>query len=876
MKGVKMPPVLLAQILPDEESVIKSTGISPTLSGEVRCEACGDRPPHMLEFGPGGRIAWESDGLLRPDGGSILLEFTYSTKTSYDRDEPVLLVTDAAGQPVLRVTIGRIFFKVARPPHEFAMDLYLNEAEESWLRVALSWERLDGGQMYLRTTINDRPYDRAIVPAFPEGALRFLVAPENVSVRGVAFYDHPIPAAAYPHVNRAPQPKPEMEAARRLGFITEAEQEALDANGGVVLLVPEGALTYSLPCGLRTMGLARFRIVNDANLPASLGRSSALVLPDNDFWPPNPDRDKAITDYVLNGGGLLALGKSATLVRTLGLVEFGLRNAGCEGSTEVRLNPDSAVLKKVPGNWMAANSGRLELLTRRGPLYEVTASASVAVAATEPLTGLPCAVAAKAGNGRVVLTAAIPFGWYFWRPTFESVHGVAENAARYAFFKSLLLHAAGASLPADTTGALQELRRVSISPSTFCRTGATGRPRDAVRLGAEGSLSFWIKADTLDLDSPDPRNLVWLSDGGENALQLYYDPRDQFLVLRGVSPNEESVLYANERTTWTRDAWRYVGFTWQATDTGDAAVELYIDGQLAAAGGMPLPTRPLCMMRLGATAGMKGLEMETRGFAISEKPALNLTAIRKQAAPPISWEDSPEDRAKVEGFMRTHRLALLGETHRNHWKSFRKFDQYGLSFDVLMEKDLVEGGLENGGYSLLWAPGGGPPQYKEPLSTRSRMRDSLRSGCGFVGICAGLHEAAGGHPAQNLCLFKTATATFAGTQLADVCLGDHPAVAGIAGAFRDEEGRPAVRFVHMWGSPLRTGAPDADVLPVTTLGMAPMMSISGSFLYGKGRGLVWAQHPELAGWAWWKPSDRTRHVMRQLFRNSIYYTASAE
>ncbi len=878
MKGTKVPPVVLARILPDKASVIHAAGISATVSGEIRCEACGDRPLDMVVFGPGGRISWESDNLLPPAGGAILLDFTYSDKTAYDKDEPVLSVTDAAGQPVLRVTIGRVFFKVTHPPHEFAIDLYLNEAEGSWMRAAISWERLDDGRMYLRTTINDRPYNRAIMPAFPEGRLSFLVGPENVSIRDVAFYDRPLPCMAHPHVNRVPQSNPEMDAVRRLGFVSKTEQAAFDANGGVVLLVPDGALTYTLPCGLRTMGLTRFRIVNDAELTDALGRAAVLVLPDNDFWPPNSDRDKAIAEYVLNGGGLLSIGKSAMLVRALGLVEFVPRTAGCEGATEVRLNLDLPVLKAASGNWMAGCNGRLELLTRRGPLYDILPSEAVSVVATEPLTGLPCAVAAKVGKGRVVLTAAAPFGYYFWHPTFESVRGVAENAARYAFFKALLLHvAAGAPFPENSASPLQELASIPVDPSALGRTRAVSNPQRAVHLGAKGALEFWVRTDTLNVDGPDPRNLVWLSDGGENTLHLYYDPRDQFLVLRGVSPNEESVLYANERTTWTRDAWRHVGFTWQATDTGDAAVELYIDGQLAATGGVPLPTRPWNKMILGVVAGMKGLEMENRGFSISGEPRLNLAAIRRQAVPPMSWDDAPEERAKVERFMRAHRLALLGEMHPNHWKHFRKIDQYGLVFDVLLEKDLIEGRLEKGGYSVLWAPGGGPPKYEDPLGTRNRIRGFLRGGCGYLGICAGMHEAGPGDPAQSLCLYRAAGAAFGGTQLADICLGgDHPAAAGITGAFRDEEGRPAVRFVHMCGSPLRTTDPGADTVAVTTLGMAPALAASGSFSCGNRRGLVWALHPELAGWAWWKPSDRTRYVMRQLFRNSIYYAASAE
>lgn len=873
-----MPPALLARILPDPATAIRAEGIAATVSGEVRYGTCSDRPQEMMTFGPGGRIAWESADLLRPAGGAVVLDFNYSEKTAYDKDEPVLLVTDANGQPVLRVTIGRVSFKVSRPPHAFEIDLYLNEAEGSWMRTALSWERLDDGRVYLRTTINGRPYDRAIVPAFPEGRLSFQVGPENVSVREVAFYDRPLPGAAHPHVNRAPQAKAEVGAARRTGFITESEQAALDARGGVVLLVPDGALTQALPCGLRTMGLARFRVVNDAGLREALGRAAALILPDNDFWPPNADRDQAIVEYVRNGGGLLAVGQSAIRVRALGLVEFVPRTAGCEGTTEIRLNPDSTVLKTVPGNWAIRSAGRLELLTRRGPLYDIRPSDAVSVLATEPLTGLTCAAAARAGNGRVVLTAVAPFGYYFWRPTFESVNGVAENAARLAFFKALLLHvAAVGAAPESAGGKLQEVERALVDPSALGRTRAGVRTGDAVELGAKGALDFWMKTDTLNVDGPGPRNLVWLSDGGENTLQLYYDPRDQFLVLRGVSPHEEAVLYANERTTWTRDAWRHVGFTWHATDAGDAAVELFIDGELAAAGGLPLPTRPWTRMVLGAVAGMQGLEMETRALAIRAEPRLNLAAIRKQAAPPISWDDTPADRAKLEAFMRAHRLALLGETHPNHWRQFRTFEQYGLAFDVLMEKDVIEGRLETGGYSVLWAPGGGPPPYKDPLAARNRMRTALRGGCGYVGICAGMHEAGPGDPAQRLGLYRTATPAFNGTQLIDIGLGgDHPALAGVAGAFHDEEGRPAVRFVHMCGSPLRATAPGADTRAVATLGMDPALAASGSFLYGRGRGLLWAPHPELGGWAWWKPSDHTRGVMRRLFRESIYYTASAE
>ena len=50
MKGVKIPPLMLAQITPGEATVIRATGISAMVAGDVRREATGGRVPRRVQI----------------------------------------------------------------------------------------------------------------------------------------------------------------------------------------------------------------------------------------------------------------------------------------------------------------------------------------------------------------------------------------------------------------------------------------------------------------------------------------------------------------------------------------------------------------------------------------------------------------------------------------------------------------------------------------------------------------------------------------------------------------------------------------------------------------------------------------------------------
>jgi hypothetical protein len=128
-------------------------------------------------------------------------------------------------------------------------------------------------------------------------------------------------------------------------------------------------------------------------------------------------------------------------------------------------------------------------------------------------------------------------------------------------------------------------------------------------------------------------------------------------------------------------------------------------------------------------------------------------------------------------------------------------------------------------------------------------------------------------PDKSANLFQTPLVHLGGIDLLEVRLtGDHPVLRGVAPACFAPA--PAVRFMHMSGSPLKLDAPASDVQSVAPLGLAPEFGAAGSFVYGKGRGVVWCTHPECgAGWGWWVPSDRTRQVIRRLFRNSVFFAA---
>ena len=145
----------------------------------------------------------------------------------------------------------------------------------------------------------------------------------------------------------------------------------MQARGGVVALVPDGALTQGLLCGLRTMGLTDLRVVNDAGLRGALKKAGVLILPDNDFWLPNPERDRMIADYVRSGGGLLALGSAAREARRLGLVSFEPREMGNEGMLYAQISRAAAVWQNASSNSIFKDNASLDLFMRRGPLYQV-------------------------------------------------------------------------------------------------------------------------------------------------------------------------------------------------------------------------------------------------------------------------------------------------------------------------------------------------------------------------------------------------------------------------------------------------------------------------------------------------------------------------
>lgn len=879
-------PAPLARIAADTSKVVIASGCEPTRSGDIHC-ATSAVGPAALVFGPGGKLAWESASLLAGPRGSVTLEFNYSPLSAYNRDLPVLVVADTNNTDIFKLTIGRVMLKISGGAHAFATDLYLNEAENSWLRTSIAWEKIGRDRMLLRTTINDRVYDSAIVPAFPGGDLRFTVGPEGISIREIAFYDRPLPRDPFAHkCRRAPAAGDGKRVEIMRGFISRSEQAALDGRGGVVLLVPDGALSRAMPRGLRILGLGNLRVVNDSALKPALSRAAVLILPDSDGWSRDRSRERAIADFVRGGGGLLALGASAAEVGRMQLVEFAAREAGCEGYVPVEVKAGAAALKEVCAKPLFGGNVSLDLLMRRGPLFSVPASMSNAVAAIEPFTGLSCALAVPCGKGRVALASVAPFGYYFWNPTFETIAGVSDNAARFLFFKSLLFYAAGLPItdaaPGEDWPDAALAPAASGAPATVTasldlgrRGGKKGALFQNLAIGPAGSVSFWLKADTLNLAGPGSRNLVWLSDGGENTLQLYYSPADQFLVLKGSSPNGEEVVYANERTTWTGRDWRHVAFTWQATSMGDAAVEIFIDGVPAASGALPLPLRPLDRMILGDSPGMPGLDMEARDLVLGADPSPDFAEVRRLAAPPHSWEDTPEDRAELDRFNSSCRVAILGDTHPNHWKTFRSYDLCGIKCDVLMQKDLAGDALEKRKYAVIVAPGGGPPPYADPQGMRDRIRNHVRSGLGYVGICAGMIEAAASaSPATTLCLYEAPIKSFGGTQLVDVRLrGRSPVISGVTAAFCDGSGEPSVRFVHMSGPPVPLKGLRSAEEAVALMGMAPDCGAAISFKYGAGQGIVWAPHPELDGWGWWRPSDRTRYVMRKLLRNSIYHAS---
>jgi hypothetical protein len=871
-------PTPVARITAGRDLVATEGQFKVTVAGDVKREPAKVGGGEVLAFGADGQLTWNATNLLNRDCGSIAMEIA----AGGDK-QALLIVTDERKNAVLN--LGRL--SASRGDWKYSIPGYLNENEEGWLRTVLTWERLDDERMYVRVTVNDRTYERAIAPAFPTGELNFTFSPKKAQVREIAFYSTPLPKQPHPHITRTPAATPAEEMLRRQARISESEQDALDAKGGVVVLVPDGAQTHGLLSGLRTMGLLRFRVIRNGDLAGALTRAAILILPDNDYWAPDAARDAAIRDYVQGGGGLLALGTSALEVRRMGLIEFDPREAGMEGRTHAEIR-GSALRTTVPAS-ILPDSASFEMRARRGPLFAVPPKRKGEIAAVNGLTKRANVVVSESGNGRVVVASVYPFSYYFCHPVYENCWNLTRNAQPYVFFKALLFHAAG--VPFTATAPEDRLQEAVAMPVIESRkTGGAGIGGDqpfgepgistptaftAMQFSSEGAISFYINADTLHLEGAEPRSLLFASDGSDNSVHLFYDPRDQFLVLSALTPNEEYTVMVNERTTWDGKEWRHIGVTWRGTSLGDMAVELSIDGQVVATGGLPLPTRILTNVTLGAIPGMKEMPCTIRGFVILSEPRLDLAAIRAQAAPPICFDDTPEELAYLDAFLKTHRLAFIGRDQSATTRGTN--DIWGVKFDVLNDRDFAEEALSEDGYSLVFVPGGNQPEFKpDPKGYRDQIRDFVKNGGGFMGICAGLFEGSSHQPPNGSSnLFKTGLAPFGGCELVDITLdSSHPIMRGINPAYTTPA--RSVRFMHMSGPGLIVKAEGADLKPIVWLGIAPDYAGAGSFNYGKGRGVVWCPHPEQRTWSWWRPSDRTQQVMRRLFRNSVYYAAGEE
>lgn len=855
-----------------------------------------------IRFGPSGRIAWKSNRLIAPPSGAIALDFTYSA-TSYSRDETVLRVSDSRAKTVLAVTIGRVMLKVLAPPRLFAIDLYLNERENDFLRLTLSWELIGSGRMYFVTAVNDRVYDRAIVKAFRPGVKFFSCAPRNCLVREISFFPSPIPPPAHPHRNARTAANPDSERTRRLGFFSRAETRAIARRGGLAVYLPEGGRANGIINGLRTAGLASFAVASERNLPQILERAAVLIMPDNDAYPSDPRLGEAVRSFAARGGGILALGTGAFELRRIGMVTLGMREFGVEGRNFIRPDKNSAILKGVPFDWIAGQD-LLNMRVRRGPHFLLPPGHDFEVLAVHPLTNLPCAVASAAGRGRVILCSCFPFGYYFNNPSFDLVGGTTANAGPYIFFKSLILHAARVPFRAPS------LRGAPGKPAGFALIRGMAAPtrpsrlaseplanvldRDAretaadvggairipenkhlcipgTRIGPAGFISGWFKTGTAGIAGVETRNILLLGDGAENSWQMRYSPLDHALEFAASSPNGETLLVAGQNVAWHTDARMHICLQWKTTTLREAAIELFIDGRPAAIGGAPLPTRPMTRATIGAVPGMRGLDLEVSGLEISPGPPPDLRAVRRLSCPPARWTDTPAEKAALRQFLRTRRLALLADNMPQFYLGLKRFKVYGVPFDVLFEKDILSGALSPKRYSLLYAPGGGLPDFKAPKRAQNLIRRFVAAGGGYVGICAGLNEASSNWPAyKSARLFKTPLANYPGISLVDIELdGESSLLRGLG-----QPGTiPRVRFMHMSGSPIDTGRPGADVEQVINFAHVPRLAACGAFQFGRGRGVVWCPHPEVTKWGWWEASDRTRHVMRRLFINSLYYAA---
>ena len=358
-----------------------------------------------------------------------------------------------------------------------------------------------------------------------------------------------------------------------------------------------------------------------------------------------------------------------------------------------------------------------------------------------------------------------------------------------------------------------------------------------------GTIEFWINSTHDGRHMEDRFYLQFLRDDGQGGIEakFYHVECSIQATIWG-----EAVTNRHYGWGWAQDAWQHIAFTWDTTDPELAGLKLYRNGVESGYPCSYKPVAPPDFLRVGYKSAAEPISASA---LIDEVVVYNRALFREQIKTLYEAGEQPLEQRLIAVRERISadeaRKSYLTDQLFNHTRfgfihgryqsmanwSEKVFATLGLPVpEPIDETELAT--TDMGQYDVLLVGGGGGLRLDE--ANAEALRQYVRSGGGYVGICGGAISAA------SCGLIEAERYNFGARGPVWGIPREHPITEGY-------DIPQKILFPHASG-PLFVIHEDSDEVPVVLfdVGNPPLPTFVNAIArqYGEGRVAVFSGHPE--------------------------------
>jgi putative intracellular protease/amidase len=349
------------------------------------------------------------------------------------------------------------------------------------------------------------------------------------------------------------------------------------------------------------------------------------------------------------------------------------------------------------------------------------------------------------------------------------------------------------------------------------------------------TIELWVKPDFENRDLEDHYYLRLLCEDDSSGLDINFAATH--CGPRAAMRAGEKIANAHADFASYAEKWNHIVVTWDHYDPDMYSLRLYVNGQIRAYADFDEITAPEVMR-----VGCKSAEEVTNAKAVldevrvynrcltelqvlalyesQEQGAQKLNAIRERVA-----LDDATRRERMETLRNERKIAMVTGRTISGWND-TVFERLGIAPPPRIDEKEVEK-ADLGQYDVLLFPGGGGFELTDEGA--EALREFVRQGGGYVGVCAGCYAA------RTYGLIEREYYPFRERGQVEVTLREHPVTEGF-GLSRK------LALPHANGPLIEAG--DPATAPVVYKVGEPGYACVVAREYGEGRVVVFSAHPE--------------------------------